>query len=241
MTKDDVMHRIQELAAERGGHVSFRVFVSETGINDQLLRRQEWWTGWNNLLAEMGIETRQFAVKRTPVQRIVEAVAGLIEKEGRWPTDDELSRERKRDPEFPSRAVIRPVRKSGDLAKFIVALGEKPGHFAKAVQIARGHLPDKESAGVDVGPNERVKGYVYMLRSGRRFKIGKSSDPSRRYREISLQLPDETHQVHTIPTDDPTGIEEYWMKRYGEKRVRNTEFFTLDATDVQAFKRRKYQ
>jgi len=213
--------------------------LSETGINDQYLRRQDWWTGWNPLLAEIGLGTRQFAVKRTPVQRIVEAVAELIEREGRWPTDDALSRQRKRDPEFPSLGVIRPIRKSGALAKHVAALDE--ARFAKAVQVAREHLPNIETVGADVGPTERVKGYVYMLRSRREYKIGKSNDPSRRYGEINLLLPDETHQVHTIPTDDPSGIEAYWKRRFASKRVRKTEFFTLDATEVQAFKRRKYQ
>ena len=89
--------------------------------------------------------------------------------------------------------------------------------------------------------DERIRGYVYLLRSGRRYKIGKSTDPSRRFREVRLELPDETNQVHTIPTDDPSGIESYWHQRFAEKRIRNTEFFSLTAEDVRAFKRRKYQ
>ena len=240
MTKDAIMQRIRELAAERGGHVSFNAFVSETGIKDKWLRRQEWWTGWNNLLSEIGLETRKFSVPRTPESRIAEAVAVVIEREGRWPTEDDLVRERNKDRSFPSLGVIRPLRKSGALASLIVALGETPRQFSKASMIAKKHQPTEMDA-VDAGPNERVKGYVYMLRSGRSYKIGKSTDPSRRYREVRLELPDETHQVHTIPTDDPTGIEAYWQQRFAAKRIRSTEFFTLDANDVQAFKRRKYQ
>lgn len=37
MTKDAVMQRVRALATERGGHVSFNVFVVETGINGQWL------------------------------------------------------------------------------------------------------------------------------------------------------------------------------------------------------------
>ena len=240
MTKDAIVKRIRELAAERGGHVSFNVFLSETGIKDKWLRRQEWWTGWNNLLSEIGLETKKFDVPRTPESRIAEAVAVVIEREGRWPTEDDLARERKKDRSFPSLGVISPLRRSGALARMIVALGEKSEHFSKASMIAKKYLPT-ETDTVDIGPNEKVKGYVYMLRSGRSYKIGKSTDPSRRYREVRLELPDETHQVHTIPTDDPTGIEAYWHQRFDEKRIRNTEFFSLDANDVQAFKRRKYQ
>ena len=47
--------------------------------------------------------------------------------------------------------------------------------------------------------------------------------------------------VHTIATDDPNGIEAYWHARFQSKRVRDTEFFNLDAGDVAAFKRRRYQ
>ena len=240
MTKDAILQRIRELAAERGGHVGFTAFLSETGIKDKWLRRQEWWTGWNDLLSEIGLETRKFGIPRTPESRIAEAVAVVIEREGRWPTDDDLGRERRRDRSFPSLRVISRLRKSGALAKLIVALGETPGQFSKASMIAKKYLPTEMNT-VDAGPNERVTGYVYMLRSGRSYKIGKSSDPSRRYREVRLELPDETHQVHTIQTDDPTGIEAYWQRRFAAKRIRNTEFFTLDTNDVQAFKRRKYQ
>lgn len=141
MTKDAVMQRVRELATERGGHVSLRVFVSETGINDQWLRGQEWWTGWNRLLLEIGIKTREFAVPRTAVPRIVEAVALLVER------------------------------------------------F------------------VDAGPGERVKGYVYLLRSGRSYKIGKSNDPSRRYREIRLELPDEPTRFIQFQRTIPPGSE----------------------------------
>lgn len=80
-----------------------------------------------------------------------------------------------------------------------------------------------------------------MMRSGRRYKIGHTNSPTRRHREVRLDLPDPTNLVHSIETDDPTGIEAYWHRRFEAKRIRDTEFFTLDATDVAAFKRRKSQ
>ncbi|MGC8521887.1 MAG: GIY-YIG nuclease family protein [Steroidobacteraceae bacterium] len=80
-----------------------------------------------------------------------------------------------------------------------------------------------------------------MIRSGRRYKIGFTNSPNRRFREVRIELPDPTHIVHTIETDDPAGIEGYWHCRFASKRVRDTEFFELDSGDVAAFKRRKYQ
>ncbi len=240
MTKDHIAQRIRELAATRGGHVSFDTFISETGIKDKWLRSQEWFNGWNNLLSELGLETRAFGVARTPASLIAKAVAEFTTRQGHWPTEDDLRRERKKNCSFPSLSVIAPLRRSGQLATLIVALGKEDSQFSTAATIAERHVrSDNDLA--DVSSGERIKGYVYLLRSGRRYKIGKSTDPSRRYREVRLELPDETHQVHTIPTDDPTGIEAYWHARFSAKKIRNTEFFELDGSDVQAFKRRKYQ
>ena len=240
MTKDLVAQRIQALAKERGGHVSLDAFLAETGIKDKWLRTQPWFEGWNNLLLELGLATKVFGVPRAQPETVARAVAALIAREGKWPTEDELARERRRDAQFPSLKVIRPLRKSGALAALIVQAAASDATLAPAAAVASAKVP-VESTPEFSPANERVRGYVYLLRSGRRYKIGKSNDPSRRWREVRLELPDETHQVHTIPTDDPSGIETYWHRRFAAKRVRNTEFFELDATDVQAFKRRSYQ
>jgi hypothetical protein len=85
----------------------------------------------------------------------------------------------------------------------------------------------------------QIAGYVYLMKSGRRFKIGHTNSPARRHREVRLELPDPTHVVHTIATDDPSGVEAYWHRRFESKRIRDTEFFNLDAHDVAVFKRWK--
>lgn len=240
MTKDIVAQQILALARARGGHISLESFLAATGIKDKWLQTQPWFEGWNSLLQELGLATKSFAVPRTSPDLVVRAVGALIVREGKWPTENELARERRRDDGFPSLKVIRPLRKSGALAKLIVQAGASDPTLSAAAAIASAYVPS-ELAPEPESASERVRGYVYMLRSGRRYKIGKSNDPSRRWREVRIELPDETHQVHTIPTDDPSGIEAYWHERFAAKRVRNTEFFELDAADIRAFKRRSYQ
>jgi hypothetical protein len=235
MDKSQLLQRLRQLASERGGHIAIRTFVDATGISHRWLRDQSWFQSWNALLVEAGLETKSFKVEKTPPQRIAEAVAELAMRLGKWPTEDELRRERAQNASFPSPTIISPLRSSGELGRLVRELASSRPDLSQASSL----VPPSIAADAHIA-DEKVKGYVYMLRSGRRYKIGKSNDPSRRFREVRLELPDETSQVHAIATDDPSGIEAYWHQRFTQKRVRNTEFFSLSAEEVRAFKRRKY-
>jgi len=81
--------------------------------------------------------------------------------------------------------------------------------------------------------------YVYLLKVGKYYKIGRSNAPGRREYELAIQLPERGVTVHTIKTDDPVGIERYWHERFAERR-KNGEWFELRREDVSAFRRRKF-
>jgi hypothetical protein len=78
-------------------------------------------------------------------------------------------------------------------------------------------------------------GGVYLLRSGGYHKIGKSNSVGRREYELGLNTPDPCRLVHVIKTDDPDGIERYWLKRFESKR-KNREWFQLSSDDIRTFK-----
>ena len=82
-------------------------------------------------------------------------------------------------------------------------------------------------------------GYVYLIKSGRHHKVGRTNSVGRRERELEIQLPEKAATVHVIKTDDPVGIEGYWHQRFADRR-RNGEWFELSREDVAAFKRRKF-
>jgi hypothetical protein len=77
------------------------------------------------------------------------------------------------------------------------------------------------------------------MKSWRNYKIGRTNALGRREYELGIQLPDKVMTIHTIKTDDPTGIEAYWHKRF-EGRRKNGEWFELSTEDVKAFRRRKF-
>ena len=82
-------------------------------------------------------------------------------------------------------------------------------------------------------------GHVYLLKHDKVYKIGKSIDASRRYKDVEFQMPQRTEEIHIIETDDPSGIEAYWHNRFKDKRLEG-EWFKLSADDVKAFKKRRF-
>jgi hypothetical protein len=83
-----------------------------------------------------------------------------------------------------------------------------------------------------------VLGYVYLMKSGRHYKIGRSSSVGRREWELGIKIPIPPSTIHSIETDDPSGVEAYWHRRFAEKRGEG-EWFNLSAADIAAFKRWK--
>lgn len=56
--------------------------------------------------------------------------------------------------------------------------------------------------------------------------------------EIRIELPEQVHPIHAILTDNPSDVEAYLHKRFADKRAQG-EWFALDSSDIQAFKRWK--
>ena len=238
MQQRHILDEIKRLASANGGKPTGRsAFENATGI-----RESDWfphyWLRWGDALKDAGFSPNRLNVPLGDA-KVLDQYVTLVRELGRLPVSGELRLRAKADPGFPSHNVFS---KFGGKVGLIQRLR---AHCAASPtdQDILALLPPPDDRGGEEGLNERapIQGYVYMMQSGRRYKIGFTNSPVRRHREVRIELPDPTDLVHSIETDDPKGIEAYWHRRFASKRVRDTEFFELDRSDVVAFKRRRYQ
>jgi len=91
---------------------------------------------------------------------------------------------------------------------------------------------------LDLPPQKKRMGYVYLIKSDRYYKIGLTRrDPDVRLKEITT--PKGTTLIHIIETTDPEGLEQFLHKEFKEKRAER-EWFKLDAEDIAWIKQLKW-
>jgi hypothetical protein len=235
ISRDHIIEELKRTAQQsKGAVIGIARFESETGI-----RPHEWgryWARWSDAQKAAGLLPNAMFTA-TPDEVMLEKLAVLTRHFGHRPTSGELRLAKRDDPLIPSvDAFLR-------LGTFL-QITEKLRQFANA----RAEFADVIALLPPPGTPKAEKhsqtaalelGHVYLLKSGRYYKIGHSIAPGQRERQLAIQLPEKAAIVHTIKTDDPAGIEKYWHGRFAEKRL-NGEFFKLSQADVSAFRRRKF-
>jgi hypothetical protein len=240
LTKDKVLAEIRRTAAENGDVALGRsAFFAATGIreSDWIGR---WWTTWGAAVREAGLEPQKLN-PRLDDELVLQAAARIVQKYGRFPTAAEIRLECNADPEFPSHNTFRRFGGVGGLRTRLATFAAERG-LSDVVAA----LPDRagEASAAVPPPNDEAtaslaEGFVYLIKSGRNFKIGKANSVDVRHRQLKIQLPQAAEVIHRIKTDDPFGIEAYWHRRFADKRL-NGEWFALSADDIKAFRRRKF-
>lgn len=104
--------------------------------------------------------------------------------------------------------------------------------------------PDVVENSLRESTDKEGDGFVYLAKTRRGYKIGRTDDWEQRLRQIQLHNADDVQLVHLIKTDDPSGVEAYWHRRFKTKRVvtksktgRRRNWYNLTVDDVRAFKR----
>lgn len=233
MTKTEILDLIQRMAAQNNGKApGSQRFSSETG-----LRKSDWypklWVRWGDAIREAGLQPNSLVVA-PPDEELIHRYIALIREIRRFPIESDL-------------------RLTPNL-RGLARLGNKRERAGKVLDYCRSHIgfedviPMCEAImSVDLKPAEDVSttsvrgiGYVYLVKHGNRaeYKIGRTKNPMRREGEIGIELPEKVHPVHSIQTDDPSGVEAYWHRRFADRRKQG-EWFALTLNDIRAFKRWK--
>ena len=239
MDKQHILDEIRRTAEANGGAaLGGQRFLAATGI-----RQSDWigrfWIRWSDAVREAGYEPK---VKQTALEDgwLLEKLAGLVRELGHYPVSAELRMKAREDPEFPSHNTFTRFGRKAQIASTLGHWCESnPGWEDVQVICAPLAVPVKANEPPEEDTPASDMGYVYLLKSGKYYKIGRSNSPGRREYELAIQLPEPVVTVHTIRTDDPVGIERYWHQRFSDCR-KNGEWFELRRQDVFAFRRRKF-
>jgi len=239
VNREHILSEIRRTADENGGKPLGRErFAAETGI-----RKTDWsgrhWARWGDAVREAGFEANQLQ-GRYGDDAVLEKLVAVIRRFGRMPTEAELRLERRADSSFPSAGVFNRFGPKAAWAEKVADYCRDRSDCADVLELVTPLSEVTGQADTEDAPGEpSANGFVYMLKSGRYYKIGQTKDVGRRTYDLAIQLPEAATQVHVIATDDPAGIERYWHTRFADRR-RNGEWFELARADVVAFKRRKF-
>jgi hypothetical protein len=241
MEKDYILKEIVRTTKENDGvPLGSQRFANGTGI-----RKSDWygkyWATWGDAIREAGYKPNEFQ-KAYDNELLIKKLIELIKEIGKFPTHGELRLKTFNDKTFPAHSTFdaRMGKKKQEKARIIVEYCNKHANLSDIVDIC---LPicSSENRIKDSEIDTKVDdfGFVYLMKSGKHYKIGRSNSADRRGYELKLLLPEKVEMIHKISTDDPVGIEAYWHRRFEDKR-KSGEWFELTGPDVKAFKRRKF-
>jgi hypothetical protein len=236
MTREHILQEIKRTAeANHGVPLGWRKFAEETGIRDR-----DWlgkhWARWGEAVREAGHTPNQMT-EAYDESHLTEKFIELARELNRLPTDKDLRLKAYNSPEFPDSTTFRRFGVKAELVKHVLNYCRTREGYEDIIVLCEGHTPRQYKLSESTAEPEI--GYIYLMKSGKFYKLGRSNAAGRREYELGIQLPEKLKTVHVIRTDDPIGIEAYWHNRFAAKR-KNGEWFDLDASDIGAFKRRKF-
>ncbi|MCX6982352.1 MAG: GIY-YIG nuclease family protein [Verrucomicrobia bacterium] len=240
MNKQQILDEIRRTAKANGGKPLGRAtFAKETGV-----RTSDWyakhWTAWGDALKEAGFAPNELQSAFDDDYLIRHLIALMRELQPpRFPVAGDLRIKARNSPGFPSHTAFERLgnkaQRAAKVAEYCAANGGMDDIIllCQAVQTTGEPLSTPAST-------EAAIGYVYLIKHGshREYKIGRTNNRLRREGEIGIELPQKIEPIHVIASDDPSGVEAYWHRRFAEKRLKH-EWFALTPDDVRAFKRWK--
>lgn len=240
MDKDHILSEIKRTTEENGGRpLGISRFQQETGIKSWDWRGKYWAT-WSDAIGEAGYENPNKMQSAYADDFLIQKLIELIQELGHFPTSTERRLKGNQDKDFPTHNTFARFGTKSDLIQTVLNYCRTHDVNPSVIKICkRAAVEAKPLQKKETGSEDIEFGFVYLMKSGKYFKIGRSNSVERREFELRILLPEKLKLIHKIKTDDPVGIEKYWHERFKDKRKRG-EWFELSTNDVKVFKRRKF-
>jgi Meiotically up-regulated gene 113 len=235
MDRTDILEAIRRLATENGGKApGSAVIQSQTGI-----RKSDWyphlWLRWSDALKEAGYAPNEFQTA-TSNEILLQSIITLTRELQHIPVEGELRRRARDNKEFPSHTTFARFGGKAKLLDAVYSYCQARAGYEDILAL----LGDRGATTTQtLNRKEKLAtGFVYLMKSGRHHKIGRTISVGSRERQLAVKIPIPPTTIHAIETDDPSGVEAYWHHRFAEKRGEG-EWFNLSSDDIKAFKRWK--
>lgn len=237
MDKQHILNEIRRTAEQNGGKpLGRKRFAKETGITEV-----DWagvyWVRWNEVVQEAGYKPNSMRAAYDN-DLLFGKLADFISELGHYPVRNELRIRARNDLDFPNESTFQRLGKRSDIARKVIGYCLDRGGLHDVIEICQ-PIAAKAKEEKESVTTADTDGYVYLMKSGKYYKIGFTNSLDRRQYEIGMQLPQGIEPIHSIRTDDPSGIEAYWHHRFRGMRM-NGEWFNLTLKDVAIFKKRKF-
>lgn len=202
MDKAGILDQIRHLASQADGVPPGQVhFEKVTGVSRSVWRGK-YWRSWSEALEEAGFTRNQASAAYTD-EFLVQSLASLTRKLGRFPTEPDIRLEKRDNSSFPNRGAFSPLGPHTARIRLVRSFASQHADYADV--LAKLPLGGLEAADESSDAQSGRDGSVYMLKLGTHYKIGHTFSVPRRHREISLELPQKPDVVHVISQTTPRG------------------------------------
>lgn len=185
MDKQEIIEEISRTAkSNKGKALGRQRFESETGI-----KMSDWyphfWLRWGDALKEAGFTPNQLSTAISS-DAAIEKLICLIRELGHFPIHGELRIKAKEDSTFPSHGVFDKFGGKKKIAAAVVNYCRTHEGFDDVVELCTAHVGENGpvSAEATEAAQGNSDGFVYLMKSGRFYKIGRTDAVGRRHKEI---------------------------------------------------------
>ena len=235
MNKAHLLDENKRIAQVNNGQPPGRqTFEGETGIKSYHWKK--FWPRWSEAVGEAGFSPNQYD-NSYDEKELLKIYSRLAQELGKLRTQSDLVFKRHNDANLPAFSTFGRFGGKMELIKRVAEFCANQSEYKTVAKLCAEYVSPIQN--VSEKTSHQEDGCVYLIKSGRFYKIGRANSAGRREYELSIQLPEKAKTIHVIRTDDPCGIEAYWHGRFALKR-KNGEWFELSVEDIAIFKRRKF-